>query len=93
MPRQPRLDVPGVLQHVISRGIERREIFRDDEDRKSFVTRLSALLTATNTRCYAWALIPNHFHLLLLPTETTLASFMRRLQTGSDLVGVVVGFF
>ncbi len=82
MPRQARLDVPGVLQHVIARGIERREIFRDDEDRKAFVTRLSALLTATHTHCYAWALVPNHFHLLLLPTQTTLTSFMRRLQTG-----------
>ena len=30
MPRRPRLDAPGVLQHVIARGIERRLIFRDD---------------------------------------------------------------
>ena len=60
MPRQARLDVPGVLQHVIARGIERREIFRDDEDRKAFARRLSALLTATHTPCYAWALVPNH---------------------------------
>jgi hypothetical protein len=34
MPRQPRLDSPCLLQHVMARGIERREIFKDDKDRK-----------------------------------------------------------
>lgn len=82
MPRQARLDVPGVLQHVIARGIERGEVFRDDEDRRRFVARLSALLVETGTACLAWALVPNHFHLLLRPAQTPLAAFMRRLLTG-----------
>jgi len=82
MPRQARLDIPCVLQHVIARGIERGDIFRDDDDRQRFVTQLSTLLVETNTQCFAWALVPNHFHLLLRPTQTTLASFMRRLMTG-----------
>ncbi len=34
MPRQARLDAPGVLQHIMARGIERRKIFKDDKDRK-----------------------------------------------------------
>jgi len=34
MPRQPRLDAPGLLQHVMARGIERRKIFWDGKDRK-----------------------------------------------------------
>ena len=34
MPRQPRLDAPGLLQHVMARGIERRKIFLDDKDRE-----------------------------------------------------------
>ena len=34
MPRQARLDAPGVLQHVMARGIKRRKIFWDDKDRK-----------------------------------------------------------
>ncbi|MBE0616600.1 MAG: transposase, partial [Proteobacteria bacterium] len=82
MPRAARLDVPGVLQHVIVRGIERRDLFVDDEDRGGFVARLSGLLMATKTELLAWALIPNHFHLLLRPHEETLAAFMRRLLTG-----------
>lgn len=42
MPRSARLDAPGVLHHVMARGIERRHIFRDDLDREDFVTRLSS---------------------------------------------------
>ena len=36
MPRTGRLDAPGALHHVMARGIERREIFRDDGDRAAF---------------------------------------------------------
>jgi putative transposase len=81
MPRTARLDIPGLLQHVIVRGIEKRDIFLKDDDRHLFVDRLSALLKKTDTRCYAWALISNHFHLLLMPTSCALSSFMRSLLT------------
>lgn len=82
MPRQPRLDIPGLLQHVIVRGIERTEIFFDDDDRRSFVNRFGRLLVDTATDCYAWALIPNHFHLLLRCNRMQLSRFMSRLLTG-----------
>ena len=82
MPRLARLDIAGLLQHVIVRGIERRDIFNDDHDRQLFVDRFVSLLVETGMRCYAWALLPNHFHLLLMPTVTPLSHFMRRLLTG-----------
>ena len=82
MPRLARLDITGLLQHVIVRGIERRDIFNDDHDRQLFVDRLFSLLSETGVRCYAWALLSNHFHLLLMPTFTSLSYFMRRLLTG-----------
>jgi len=82
VPRQPRLDAPGLLQHVMARGIEGREIFKDDQDRTSFLDRLAAILDETQTQCYAWALIPNHFHLLLRTGPTPLSKVMRRLMTG-----------
>jgi putative transposase len=82
MPRTARLDMPGLLQHVIVRGIERSDIFLDDEDRHSFVQRFSELLEKTGTDCFAWALLTNHFHLLVCPRDVTLATFMRRLLTG-----------
>lgn len=82
MPRTARIDIPGLLYHVIVRGIERRDIFMDDEDRHSFVQRLSSLLEKTETCCLAWALLSNHFHLLLRPSCGKLSTFMRRLLTG-----------
>lgn len=82
MPRHSRLDAPGVLQHVIVRGIEKRKIFLDETDRHLFVKRLAELLAATETECLAWAIIPNHFHLLLRTGSSGLANFMRRLLTG-----------
>jgi len=82
MPRESRLDIPGLLQHVIVRGIERRKIFFSDIDRMMFLNRFSSLLEETGTDCYAWALIPNHFHLLLRPNNLPLSNFMRRLLTG-----------
>ena len=68
MPRGPRLDVAGVLHHVIARGIERRPIFLDDEDRVRFLARLGEVVVGTRTDLLAWALVPNHFHLLVRPT-------------------------
>jgi len=82
MPRQARLDAPGTLHHVIIRGMERGMIVRDDSDRAAFVTRLRAVAQATGTTVYAWALLPNHAHLLLRSGPAGLPTFMRRLLTG-----------
>ena len=82
MPRLARLDAPGVLHHVIIRGIERRKIFRDNKDRDNFLDRLQILLPKTNMSCYAWALLPNHAHFLFRTGDTGLSTLMRRLLTG-----------
>jgi REP element-mobilizing transposase RayT len=82
MPRQARIDAPGALQHIIIRGIERKAIFKNFADREDFIDRLGELLQDTETACYAWALMPNHVHLLLRTGVTPIASVMRRLLTG-----------
>ena len=82
MPRKARIDAPGALHHIIVRGIERRKIFRDDNDRLKFIERLRDILAETETPCYAWALIPNHFHLLLKTGLTPISTIMMRLLTG-----------
>jgi REP element-mobilizing transposase RayT len=82
MPRKARIDAPGALHHIIVRGIERRRIFTDDRDRDSFVDRLDDIVTDTETFCFAWALMPNHTHLLLMTGKTSLSTVMRRLLTG-----------
>lgn len=81
MPRQARIDAPGAVHHIIARGIERGEIFRDDQDRDAFLKKLGELVTETKTQCFAWALIPNHFHLLLKTGNVPIATVMRRLMT------------
>lgn len=82
MPRLARLDAPGVLHHVIIRGIERRKIFKDNKDRDNFLDRLQILLPKSNMSCYAWALLPNHAHFLFRTGDTGLSTLMRRLLTG-----------
>ena len=82
MPRKARIDAPGAIHHIICRGIERRKIYLNKIDRDDFVDRLSMIIHESETLCYAWALIPNHFHLLLKTGNTPIATVMRRLLTG-----------
>ncbi len=87
MPRGPRLDAPGTLHHVMVRGIERRPIFRDDQDRADFLGRLGALAAGNAWAVYAWALLPNHFHLLVRTGQRPLAQPM-----GARLAGYAGAF-
>ena len=82
MPRQPRLDAPGTLHHVIIRGIEKQPIVADAEDRQQLVSRLGQLARELHMQIYAWALLTNHAHLLVRSGPRGLPTFMRRLLTG-----------
>ena len=82
MPRSARLDAPGVLHHVIGRGIEKRRIFISDGDRDDFLSRLGVLAEEGFLKVYAWALLPNHFHLLCRTGTIPLSRSMGRLLTG-----------
>ena len=85
MPRSSRIDAPGALHHIICRGIERRKIFLDDSDRNEFIDRLSTIVNETSTPVYAWALIPNHLHILFRTGKVPVSTVMRRLLTGYAL--------
>ena len=82
MPRQPRLDAPGALHHVMGRGIERTTIFRADRDREDFLNRLADLCLDGNLHVYAWCLLSNHFHLLVRTGRQPISGSMRKLLTG-----------
>jgi REP element-mobilizing transposase RayT len=82
MPRQARLDAQGTIHHVIVRGIEKRQIFNDREDRENFVSRMGLIASETETPIYAWSLMTNHAHILLRSGPHGLSKFMRRLLTG-----------
>jgi putative transposase len=82
MPRRSRIDAPGALHHVIARGIARTGVFLNDADREDFLERLGGIMEESKASCYAWALIPNHIHLLLRTGTVPLSSIMKRLLTG-----------
>jgi REP element-mobilizing transposase RayT/AraC-like DNA-binding protein len=82
MPRGPRIDSPGLAHHVWHRGVGRRDIFLDASDCEDFVDRVRRLAVECGIRCFAWALLDNHFHLVVQTSETRLATFMARLMTG-----------
>jgi REP element-mobilizing transposase RayT len=81
MPRQPRLDFPGALHHVMARGIEGKYIFESKEDKDAFLQRLRLFHQPLGNQLYSWAVMGNHFHLLIQTGATPLSEFMRRLMT------------
>lgn len=64
MLRKPRIDSYGTLHFVIVKGTAQGKILCDNTDRDQFQNLLITLLKESDTTCFAWALIPNHSHLL-----------------------------
>jgi putative transposase len=81
MARPPRLQAPGTLHHVIARGNERREVFRDDADREDYLERIARYRERFGFRLYAYCLMPNHIHLAVEQGPTSLSAFMHALQS------------
>jgi putative transposase len=78
--RPLRLEYPGAVWHVTSRGNERRDVFRDDEDRGRFLAVLAWTVGLFRWRLHAYVLMGNHYHLLLETPEPTLSRGMRQLN-------------
>jgi putative transposase len=78
MARLPRLAVPGYPHHVIQRGIDRQLIFREAADYEAMRGFITAQAQACGVALHAYALLPNHFHLLVTPSqEGALARMMQ----------------
>ena len=73
------------MRHVILRGLARGQIVADAQDRAACVARVGDRAAATGTTLSAWALLPNHTHLLLRSGAPELPQFMRRVLTGYAL--------
>lgn len=79
MARPLRLEYPGALWHVTSRGNERRAIFMDDEDRERFLSQLARAVDRFGWIVHAWVLMTNHFHLVIETPQCTLSRGMHWL--------------
>jgi hypothetical protein len=66
----------------MGRGIERMKLFQSDDDRADFVARMAVLARDGHWVVYAWALMPNHFHLVVRTGQRPLFQSMRKLLTG-----------
>lgn len=81
MSRPLRLEHPGALWHVTSRGNERQTIFIDDRDRKHFVELLGDVVGLRRWVLHAWVLMRNHYHLLIeTPEVPSLSAGVKRLN-------------
>lgn len=80
-----RLDHPGSLHHVMSHGAGDERVLGACSDRASFLARLDFLAAVMDFRIYAWALMPNHFHLLIEVGAHKLHEIMHRLLGGFSL--------
>jgi REP element-mobilizing transposase RayT len=66
----------------MARGIDHQPIFRDDHDRDDLLDRIASLVAEQAWTVHAWALMPDHFHLLIRTGQRTLARSMRSLLGG-----------
>ena len=99
MARSIRIEFGGAFYHVMARGNRREMVYRDEEDRRSFLQTLGEACAMTGWRVHAWVLMNNHYHLLIQTPEPNLVvgmqwlqnSYTRRLNTRHQLWGRVFG--
>jgi len=80
MSRPIRIQYPGALYHIMSRGNERKDIFKDKKDYQNFIEIFSDVIDQYNWQCYAYCLMPNHYHLLIKTIDPNLSMGMRQLN-------------
>ena len=80
MARPLRIEYPGAVYHVTSRGNAKKRIFKDDIDKDKFLETLSIVVRRFNWLCHAYCLMDNHYHLLIETSEANLSRGMRQLN-------------
>jgi putative transposase len=80
MARPLRIDIPDGWYHVSCRGIERRSLYTSDQDREHFLELLEGVVERFRIRLHCYALLPNHFHLLVSTPDANLSAAMQWLK-------------
>jgi REP element-mobilizing transposase RayT len=80
MPRPLRIEREGAFWHITSRGVERRDIFHDRNDRSMFLDMLGEIVIHARWRLHAYVLMSNHYHLLVETPQPTLTQGVKELN-------------
>jgi putative transposase len=80
MARPLRIEYPGAVYHITSRGNEKKPVFKDDEDRETFLRMLTHVNKRYHWLCHAYCLMDNHYHLLVETPDGNLSLGMRQLN-------------
>ena len=80
MARPLRIFYPNAVYHVTCRGNDRKNIFRDDCDRRVFLEKLKTSSEIYRANVQAYVLMSNHFHLILETPKANLSDFMRHFN-------------
>ncbi len=80
MSRPLRIEYPGAVYHVTSRGNEKKSVFKDDQDRVNFLNTLQHVNKRYNWICHAYCLMTNHYHLLIETPDGNLSIGMRQVN-------------
>lgn len=81
MPRHPRGHTPEAVLHLISRGVDKRDIFRINSDYQRFLAQLREALRSHEVSLFAYCLMPNHFHLLVGVGSVPVGDAMHQVLT------------
>ncbi|MBL8514819.1 MAG: transposase, partial [Betaproteobacteria bacterium] len=80
MARPLRIEFPGAIYHVTSRGDRREPIFEDDEDRRSFLANVGLAMDRFDATVLAYCLMDNHYHLVIHTRRANLSRLMQQLN-------------
>ena len=86
MPRKLRLEYPGAMDHVMSRGDQREDIFLDDVDRHDFIKTLAEACQKADWQVHAFCLMRNHYHVVMETPNPNLVKFMTPSATDSPQI-------
>lgn len=77
MARKPRIEFPGALYHVFSRGNNKQQVFKCDKDYAAFLERVKNYAERYLFKVYVFVLMPNHFHLVMETSVVPLSKIMQ----------------
>ena len=81
MARPIRIEYPGAVYHIITRGNNRQAVFRDDQDRRTYLKKLALYCEEKEVHLLSYCLLTNHVHLLLETPKGNLSRLMQPFQT------------